>query len=141
LEATKQVVTTGARGTKAGVTFVEDTVVGGIDKIEDVTGDTNGADPLPPLPKSIPPSSSSGVIDTAQNNRVQKRDEIEKALDNAASSGSLPAPNTVSGNAGWCYIGTDNGVRTCGEVGVNDQCMSGDIFPSQDICVNPRLRA
>jgi hypothetical protein len=26
-------------------------------------------------------------------------------------------------------------------VGPNDTCMSGDIFPSQDICVNPSLRA
>jgi len=43
--------------------------------------------------------------------------------------------------AGWCYIGEDRGFRSCAEVGVNDTCMSGDIFPTQQICVNPSLRA
>jgi hypothetical protein len=46
----------------------------------------------------------------------------------------------VTGKAGWCYIGEDRGFRTCAEVGVNDKCMSGDIFPTRDICVNPNLR-
>ena len=45
------------------------------------------------------------------------------------------------GKAGWCYIGEDRGFRTCAQVGVNDKCMSGEIFPSQEICINPNLRA
>ena len=43
--------------------------------------------------------------------------------------------------AGWCYIGEDRGFRSCAEVGVNDTCMSGDIFPTSQVCVNPSLRA
>jgi hypothetical protein len=43
--------------------------------------------------------------------------------------------------SGWCYIGEDRGFRSCVQVGQQDSCMSGDIFPSQDICVNPSLRA
>jgi hypothetical protein len=46
----------------------------------------------------------------------------------------------ITGKAGWCYIGEDRGFRSCAQVGVNDKCMSGDIFPSQEICVNPNLR-
>jgi hypothetical protein len=46
----------------------------------------------------------------------------------------------ASGKAGWCYIGEQNGIRNCAEVGVNDICMSGDIFPTMDVCVNPNLR-
>jgi len=45
-----------------------------------------------------------------------------------------------TGKAGFCYIGEDRGIRSCIQVGENDQCMSGDIFPSRDICVNPNLR-
>ena len=45
------------------------------------------------------------------------------------------------GERGWCYVGQDRGFRTCSEVGVNDTCMSGDIFPSREICMNPNLRA
>jgi hypothetical protein len=32
-------------------------------------------------------------------------------------------------------------VRTCGQVGADDSCMSGNIFPTQEICMNPSLRA
>ena len=45
-----------------------------------------------------------------------------------------------SRNEGWCFIGENNGARVCGEVGLNDECMSGKIFPSSEICVNPNLR-
>jgi cytoskeletal protein RodZ len=41
---------------------------------------------------------------------------------------------------GWCFIGENNGARVCGEVGLNDDCMSGNIFPSREICVNPNVR-
>ena len=44
------------------------------------------------------------------------------------------------GKMGWCFIGEDRGFRSCEHVGVNDQCMSGDIFPTKDVCINPNLR-
>jgi hypothetical protein len=43
-------------------------------------------------------------------------------------------------SSGWCYVGEERGSRTCAQVGVDDICMSGDIFPSQEICMNPSLR-
>lgn len=46
-----------------------------------------------------------------------------------------------AGKSGWCYIGEDRGFRTCAQVGASDTCMSGEIFPSQEICMNPALRA
>ena len=39
-----------------------------------------------------------------------------------------------------CYIGTDRGFRSCIEIGNADKCMSGDIFPTHEICINPSLR-
>ena len=44
-------------------------------------------------------------------------------------------------DAGWCFIGNDDQQRVCGKVGVQDTCMSGNIFPTQEICINPSLRA
>jgi hypothetical protein len=58
----------------------------------------------------------------------------------ADDSSSLIQQNKSSGKAGWCYIGEDRGFRSCIKVGENDKCMSGDIFPSRDICINPSLR-
>ena len=59
-----------------------------------------------------------------------------------------PAPDdatsvTQSGGrskSGYCYIGEDRGFRSCIKVGENDECISGDIFPTMDICINPNLR-
>ena len=42
--------------------------------------------------------------------------------------------------AGYCYVGTLNKKRTCIEIDEDDKCMSGDIFPTRDICMNPNLR-
>jgi len=42
--------------------------------------------------------------------------------------------------SGYCYIGEDRGFRSCVKVGNNDKCMSGDIFPTEEICINPNLR-
>jgi hypothetical protein len=49
--------------------------------------------------------------------------------------------STQQGKAGWCYIGSEQGYRSCSQVGEADTCMSGNIFPTQDVCVNPSLRA
>ena len=67
-----------------------------------------------------------------ENNRNNSRDEYEP---HQASSSVHE-----TGKAGWCFIGEDRGYRTCSKVGENDKCMSGDIFPTQELCINPNLR-
>lgn len=64
-------------------------------------------------------------------------DEGPYQSDDAYSSIQM---NKSTSKAGWCYIGEERNFRSCSEVGVNDMCMSGDIFPTQDICINPSLR-
>ena len=75
-----------------------------------------------------------------------QQNSLQKALQDASQkrNGEGPMPNESSiatGKAGWCYIGEEQGIRTCSEVGVNDMCLSGDIFPTQAVCMNPKLRA
>ena len=41
---------------------------------------------------------------------------------------------------GYCYIGYDRGMRNCSEIHQGETCMSGDIFPSLEICMFPNLR-
>jgi hypothetical protein len=57
---------------------------------------------------------------------------------------NIPEPDSTSNNikkkAGYCYIGEDRGFRSCAKVSQHDTCMSGDIFPTRDICINPNLR-
>ena len=45
-----------------------------------------------------------------------------------------------SSKSGFCYIGEDRGFRSCIKVGEGDVCMSGNIFPTEAICINPKLR-
>ena len=37
-------------------------------------------------------------------------------------------------------IGEDRGFRSCVEVGTSHECMSGNVFPSKEVCINPSLR-
>jgi len=41
---------------------------------------------------------------------------------------------------GFCYIGYDQNQRECTNVYEGDICMSGQIFPTMEVCLNPHLR-
>jgi len=45
----------------------------------------------------------------------------------------------ASGKSNWCLVGEYQGRRGCIEVGENDKCMSGQVFPSQYTCLNPNF--
>lgn len=42
-----------------------------------------------------------------------------------------------SKKGGWCFVGEDAGTRGCVSVDEHDKCMSGQIFPSKESCMNP----
>lgn len=77
-----------------------------------------------------------------------KPNPIEKALDEPRKKNEpTPSPDLsneadiqMAKKAGYCYVGTLNKKRTCIEIDEDDKCMSGDIFPTRDLCVNPNLR-
>ena len=140
LETTKQAIQTSSTGTKAGVDIVSNTTVGVINA---------GEQAIAPDPQGqMAASSQQGTPLQQQQQETSGEGSLEKALENASQSVNQgPSPDDSrsvfqsNGKAGWCFIGQDQGVRTCSEIGVNDMCMSGDIFPTQEICMNPRLRA
>lgn len=163
LSTTKQTVETTATGTKAGVDIAAGAAVGTIDTIQQTT--QNGGLMSTPIATS---GTSTGVSTTSvpqgqmatSSFPVQQRmqeaganidqwqqDSLARALDNAKQSADQVNPDDsrssiqTTGKSGWCYIGEEQGIRTCSEIGVNDVCMSGDVFPNQAICMNPNLRA
>ena len=81
---------------------------------------------------------------------VMKNNTLNQALNTAVikqnSNNEYEADDTNSNiqkgvsKSGYCYIGEDKGYRSCVYVKESDTCMSGDIFPTNDICVNPNLR-
>lgn len=76
--------------------------------------------------------------------RKQKKD-IKKNLKPQkhplpAETDSLPQGKGTR-KAGFCYIGEDQGFRSCISVGEGDDCMSQDIYPTMSQCINPNLRS
>jgi hypothetical protein len=78
--------------------------------------------------------------------KPQNREKMMKALDNAAQTEQYLADNASSsiqkksGKTNWCFIGEEDGTRNCAALNKGQECMSGNIFPSMDICINPNLR-
>jgi hypothetical protein len=100
-------------------------------------------------PVETPPNTASLSKITPSNNEVRPPDNSQQNALNRALNASKPqespkedyvANDSYSSKAGWCYIGSEQGYRSCSQVGEADTCMSGNIFPTQDICVNPSLR-
>lgn len=147
-----------AAGTKNIVSGTADVIDSGLSKIE--SGASNVAEKTSPSSlKSQPVESgnntgteTSKTSKTSENkNTIMDNNSLNKSLNTAKASQSqnsdYEADNSGStiqsgsNKSGWCYIGEDRGFRSCMEIGQNDKCMSGDIFPSKEICVNPNLRA
>jgi len=163
LETTKQTVQTSATGTKAGVDIVSGATTGAITTIEKQAAQNQSMTPISTSGTSIgvsttnipqgqmAASSQQGVpvqkqIQDAGSAMEWQEDTLQKALGNASQEANIMPDDSRSsiqttGKSGWCYIGEEQGIRTCAPVGVNDMCMSGDVFPSQEICMNPNLRA
>jgi hypothetical protein len=55
-----------------------------------------------------------------------------------------PLPNsttnpiqTPSSKQNWCLVGEYKGTRGCIEISEQDKCLSGQVFPNQQMCLNP----
>jgi hypothetical protein len=140
IDATKQTVNVSATGAKTGIDVAAGTVTTGLDVVQQTAGSIKGA-PAADQQTTAPDNSLSTALNSASSSLNQKSGlEQDTPTYQADDSYSSIQASKTAGKAGWCYIGEERGIRSCIEVGENDQCMSGDIFPSQEICVNPNLR-
>lgn len=93
-----------------------------------------------------PPASPPAAYEEETSRQKQKEESVKKALEYALKNQTPLADDATSNTqiprskSGYCYIGEDRGFRSCIEVSQDMKCMSGDIFPTRDVCVNPRLR-
>ena len=114
---------------------------------------TSTFDPIttPPVNTLSPTSIPTSVVHEQRDNVLPtgtKEPQIDRPTPestmyndyNEDDSYSSIQQNKRTGKSGWCYIGEDRGFRSCSPVITSDTCMSGDIFPSKDMCVNPNLR-
>ena len=152
-ETTKSVVNVSAKGVKLGTDVAAGTVTSGIDVLEKtLTGkeirnkiDDNSTD-------TVTNSITTDVdieTDTDSDNESDNM-PIAPKINNVKpiSTASIPSAgisgkttqSKPSSKSGWCFVGEDRGFRSCVSVNESQTCMSGDIFPTRDICINPGLR-
>jgi hypothetical protein len=85
----------------------------------------------------------AGFIDISPIH-LEENEKLNSAINMpmAQNINILPLPNDelATPKKGWCYVGEDRNFRSCITVGESDTWMSGNIFPTKDICVNPSLR-
>jgi hypothetical protein len=166
-DTTKQAINVTSEGTKSVVDVAQKTTTGGIDMLQKQIGKSQGSstsddsddDSDDDNKDSEKDKTATDKTSTTKPATTTKPDQTSTA---EKTSTTKPVPEVVevsdpdpyladssvqsntlsgkSGKSGYCYIGTDNGTRTCAPVGKNNECMSGDIFPTNEICMDPDLR-
>ena len=82
-------------------------------------------------------------IENRADNRVGKAIEGPDNLnndDNTRADLSTESEIQQPKQSGYCYIGTDRTFRSCVKMNTGDSCVSKQVFPTKDICINPTLR-
>jgi hypothetical protein len=92
---------------------------------------------------------SVGNILTGTNTGGQSAD-LDKTL-NTSTVGQnvqIPSPDTTENpiqnpisqtKMSWCLVGEYKGRRGCIDISDQDKCLSGQVYPSQKMCLNPTL--
>jgi hypothetical protein len=91
-------------------------------------------------PDNIANSALNKAINTAQTRQAQSQNQSQQKESHDYLADEANSSIQGGGKSGWCYIGEDRGFRSCALVGESDTCVSGDIFPTKQLCVNPNLR-
>jgi hypothetical protein len=133
-EGAKTVVNTTANVVDA----TADVLDSGLTKIQDLTPEGHMANSS--VPSSQPPSNQPDIMANNSLNQTLNTNQYQQPQSNEYEADEAKSSVYSTGQGGWCYIGEDKGYRTCAQVSPSDTCMSGDIFPSQQICINPNLR-
>jgi hypothetical protein len=138
---TGQVVDSTATGAKAVTNTTAGAIDAGLTKIQNVAQGAEGNKASSSVGGTAIPNP-----DIMQNNTLNKALNNSNVQQNIGQSDDYEADDSTSSiqksqsKGGYCYIGEERGYRSCMPVNENDACMSGEIFPTSEICINPSLR-
>ncbi len=110
-DTTSQTLNQSAEGAKSGISAVSGTLTSGITLLQQTL------------------SGKQSNAETATQH------SLGPVPDNSESGTQKTATKSA-----YCYIGNDRGFRNCVSVNEGDKCMSGNIFPTMDVCINPTIR-
>lgn len=114
----------GAEGAKQVVRSTEDV----LDNVQSAATVSSGT----PIHASVVRAPGSDVYDRALQSDMRASEPSYQALE-------APSSVHLTGKAGWCLVGSEGGYRSCAEVGKDDVCVSGQVFPTVETCQHPHL--
>jgi hypothetical protein len=109
-----------------------------INKTADITADVarTGVDIAEGTVQSV-----GNILKNASKGAVNietKRDLDIVISEPKADTSESPIQKSTSGSkSAWCLIGEHNGRRGCVEVNDASKCLSGNVFPNIEMCLNP----
>ena len=139
---TGQVVNTTATGAKGVVDTTANVLDTGLTGVQNVTDGKKASSSVGGtiLSKAIP---QADIMQNNTLNKVLNQSSVQKNIGQTHEYVADDATSNIqkaTAKGGYCYIGEERGHRSCMRVNENDTCMSGDIFPTREICINPSLR-
>jgi len=137
VDVTGQTVNVAAEGAKAAVGGTANAIQHGLTAVQEVIPKHSNTS-IPSHPVEVSHSHKSHGVNDALDKALSHSKKRETHSENHDYEAHEASSSILK--SGWCYIGEDRGFRSCSEVGPNDMCMSGDIFPTNELCVNPNLR-
>jgi len=133
--AATTVASTGVSAATYGINTVNqgvtNAVVSGVQTTLSSPNVSNYETPIPVQKSQNTNELSFNIVNTAPQIVAQQQKQANEQYSNDVQY------NTP---VGYCFIGEQSNLRYCAEVTDAHQCASGDIFPSQDLCVNPNMR-
>lgn len=117
-----------------------------IDKSSDVVADTSkvGIDILHDTVQSV-----GDLLVKASGKEVGSEKNIDIAINQpptivpknpSPDATTSPIQSSVASSKNkWCLVGEYNGARGCVSITDEDKCLSGQVFPTQQMCLNPTM--
>lgn len=104
--------------------------------------------------KNIVDNTNKGIKATSNesakiiNKTLDVPKNISKAINNKTvnhhpepdKAGNKTQSSKGKSKSGFCFIGEDRGFRSCVKVSESDTCLSEQIYPTRELCINPNLR-
>jgi hypothetical protein len=138
-DTVKQTVKTSAKGANIAVDSTSNATKQTIDYVEKIFDET-----LPTDNTTMSHSKNTTTTNVAQD-KLNNRPVVSSNVMASNEDEDIVTINSVtpktSGSVGYCYIGEDRGHKSCAEINDENLCMSGEVFPTRDLCINPNLRS
>jgi hypothetical protein len=97
-----------------------------------------------PTPVAVPVPTPVQISSPASLFSSTPGPDLDEVLNKASKNNSSPLPDNTTNpiqkpitanKNGWCFVGEYEGKRGCINVGDQDKCMSGQVYPNEQQCL------